>query len=169
MHLRPQTTTSFVTIARNAVLSTATFAAMHRTTFPILGWRRALISFRFSQTRRSDTISPHSCAWAPSNPIPLSHSLSYTHSLMTSGCNLLADIPHSSSKSFEISFLTSSHTSTNTIESIISRKPALCGTRSPNQAMQRTAGRSPFPLSMTFTFNLEPRAPSPAVADLVSR
>ena len=38
-----------------------------------------------------------------------------------------------------------------------------------NQAMQRTAGRSAFPLSMTSTFNLQPRAPSPAVADLVSR
>ena len=39
----------------------------------------------------------------------------------------------------------------------------------PNQAMQRTAGRSAFSLSMTSTFNLQLRAPSPAVADLVSR
>jgi hypothetical protein len=41
--------------------------------------------------------------------------------------------------------------------------------RTPNQAMQRTAGRSAFPLSMTSTFNQQRRAPSPAVADLVSR
>jgi hypothetical protein len=39
----------------------------------------------------------------------------------------------------------------------------------PNQAMQRTAGRSAFTLSMTSVFNRQPRAPSPAVADLVSR
>jgi hypothetical protein len=39
----------------------------------------------------------------------------------------------------------------------------------PNQAMQRTAGRSAFPLSMTATFHLERHAPSPAVADLGSR
>jgi hypothetical protein len=39
----------------------------------------------------------------------------------------------------------------------------------PNQAMQRTVGRSAFPLSMTSTFNPQPHAPSPAVADLVSR
>jgi hypothetical protein len=39
----------------------------------------------------------------------------------------------------------------------------------PNQAMQRTAGRSAFQLSMTSPFNLQPHAPSPAVADLVSR
>jgi len=39
----------------------------------------------------------------------------------------------------------------------------------PNQAMQRTAGRSAFPLLTTSTFNLQRRAPSPAVADLVSR
>ena len=39
----------------------------------------------------------------------------------------------------------------------------------PNQAMQRTAGRSAFPLSMTSTINPQPRAPSPAVADLGSR
>ncbi len=38
-----------------------------------------------------------------------------------------------------------------------------------NQAMQRTAGRSAFPLAMTSTFNPQPRAPSPAVADLGSR
>ena len=38
-----------------------------------------------------------------------------------------------------------------------------------NQAMQRTAGRSAFTLLMTSTFNLQPHAPSPAVADLVSR
>jgi hypothetical protein len=38
-----------------------------------------------------------------------------------------------------------------------------------NQAMQRTAGRSVFPLSMTSTSNPQPRSPSPAVADLVSR
>ena len=42
-------------------------------------------------------------------------------------------------------------------------------TRQPNQAMQRTAGRSAFPLSMTSTFNQQPHAPSPAVADLGSR
>ena len=35
-----------------------------------------------------------------------------------------------------------------------------------NQAMQRTAGRSAFQLSMIYTFNLQPHAPSPAVADL---
>jgi hypothetical protein len=39
----------------------------------------------------------------------------------------------------------------------------------PNQAMQRAAGRFAFPLSMTPTFNWQRRAPSPAVADLVSR
>jgi hypothetical protein len=39
----------------------------------------------------------------------------------------------------------------------------------PNQAMQRTAGRSAFSLQMTSTFNQQPHAPSPAVADLVSR
>ena len=38
-----------------------------------------------------------------------------------------------------------------------------------NQAMQRTAGRPAFPLSMTSTFNQQPRAISPVVADLVSR
>ena len=38
-----------------------------------------------------------------------------------------------------------------------------------NQALQRTAGRSAFLLSMTSTFNQQPHAPSPAVADLVSR
>ena len=38
-----------------------------------------------------------------------------------------------------------------------------------NQAMQRTAGRSALPLSMTSTFHLQPHSPSPAVADLVSR
>src|SRR4051794_32883056 len=32
----------------------------------------------------------------------------------------------------------------------------------PNQTMQRTAGRSAFPLSMTSTFNLPPHKPSPA-------
>ena len=42
-------------------------------------------------------------------------------------------------------------------------------TNASNQAMQRTAGRSAFPLSMPSTFNLQPHAPSPAVADLVSR
>jgi hypothetical protein len=39
----------------------------------------------------------------------------------------------------------------------------------PNQAMQRTAGRSAFPPSMTSTFNQQRRALSPAVADLGSR
>jgi hypothetical protein len=39
----------------------------------------------------------------------------------------------------------------------------------PNHAMQRTAGRSAFPLQMTSAFNLQPHALSPAVADLVSR
>jgi membrane protease YdiL (CAAX protease family) len=39
----------------------------------------------------------------------------------------------------------------------------------PNQAMQQTAGRSAFPLSMTSTSNLQPHAPSPTVADLGSR
>ena len=38
-----------------------------------------------------------------------------------------------------------------------------------NQAMQRTAGRSAFPLPMTSTFNQQQRPPSPAVADLRSR
>ena len=37
----------------------------------------------------------------------------------------------------------------------------------PNQAMQRTAGRAAFPLSVTSTFNPQPRSPSPAVADLI--
>ena len=41
--------------------------------------------------------------------------------------------------------------------------------KTPNQAMQRTAGRSAFPLSVTSTFSLQPPAPSPAVADLGSR
>jgi hypothetical protein len=41
--------------------------------------------------------------------------------------------------------------------------------RTSNQAMQPTAGRSAFPLSMTSTSNLQPHAPSPAVADLGSR
>jgi hypothetical protein len=40
---------------------------------------------------------------------------------------------------------------------------------SSNQAMQRTAGRAAFPLPMNSTFNPQPRSPSPAVADLVSR
>ena len=39
----------------------------------------------------------------------------------------------------------------------------------PNQAIQRTAGCAAFPLSMTSTFNQQPRALSPSVADLVSR
>ncbi len=39
----------------------------------------------------------------------------------------------------------------------------------PNQAIQRTAGRAAFPLSMTSTFNLQRRALSPAVAGLMSR
>jgi hypothetical protein len=39
----------------------------------------------------------------------------------------------------------------------------------PNRAMQRTAGRSAFKLSTTSTFNQQPYAPSPAVADLGSR
>jgi hypothetical protein len=39
----------------------------------------------------------------------------------------------------------------------------------PNQAMQRTAGRSALQLSMTSTFNPQRRELSPAVADLVSR
>jgi hypothetical protein len=41
--------------------------------------------------------------------------------------------------------------------------------KSSNQAMQRTAGRSAFPLSVTSIFNRQRRALSPAVADLVSR
>ena len=43
------------------------------------------------------------------------------------------------------------------------------GTQSSNQAMQRTAGRSAFSLPMTSTFNLQPHALSPAVADLGPR
>jgi hypothetical protein len=39
----------------------------------------------------------------------------------------------------------------------------------PNQALQRTAGRSAFPLSMTSSFNQRPHSPSPPVADLGSR
>ena len=39
----------------------------------------------------------------------------------------------------------------------------------PNQAIERTAGRAAFPLSMTSTFNLQRSALSPAVAGLVSR
>ena len=38
-----------------------------------------------------------------------------------------------------------------------------------NQTMQRTAGRPAFSLAMNSTFNPQRRAPSPAVADLVSR
>jgi hypothetical protein len=41
--------------------------------------------------------------------------------------------------------------------------------KSSNQAMQRTAGRSAFPLTVTSTSYQQPRALSPAVADLVSR
>ena len=41
--------------------------------------------------------------------------------------------------------------------------------RRPNQAMQRTAGRSAFPLPMTSTFNPQRHTPPPAVADLGSR
>jgi hypothetical protein len=51
---------------------------------------------------------------------------------------------------------------------VAKRSPSLRSAR-PNQAMQRTAGRSEFWLSMTSTFNLQPRALSPAVADLGSR
>jgi len=40
--------------------------------------------------------------------------------------------------------------------------------KTPNQAMQRTAGRAAFPLSMTSTFNLQRRSSSPAVAGLGS-
>ena len=39
----------------------------------------------------------------------------------------------------------------------------------PNQAMQRTASRSAFPLAMTSTFYSYSRPLSPAVAYLVSR
>jgi hypothetical protein len=39
----------------------------------------------------------------------------------------------------------------------------------PNQAMQRTAPRPAFPLSIARTLSLLPRALSRAVADLVSR
>ena len=51
-------------------------------------------------------------------------------------------------------------------------------TNASNQAMQRTpfdsrSGRATGPLRVLacddFTFNLQPRAPSPAVADLVTR
>jgi len=42
-------------------------------------------------------------------------------------------------------------------------------TATPNQALQRTAGRAAFSLSMTSTLYSLPRAPSPAVADLGSR
>ena len=38
----------------------------------------------------------------------------------------------------------------------------------PNQGMQLTAGGSAFPLDMTSIFNLQRRASSPAVAELVS-
>jgi len=38
-----------------------------------------------------------------------------------------------------------------------------------NPAMQRTAGRAAFPLSMTSTLNQQPRSASPTGADLVSR
>jgi Protein of unknown function with HXXEE motif len=43
------------------------------------------------------------------------------------------------------------------------------GDLSHSLAMQRTAGRSAFSLSMTSTFNSQPHPPSPAVADLESR
>ena len=38
-----------------------------------------------------------------------------------------------------------------------------------NHEMEQTAGRAAFPLPMTSTFTLQRHAPSPAVADLVSR
>jgi hypothetical protein len=41
--------------------------------------------------------------------------------------------------------------------------------RTSNQAMQLTAPRSVSPLRVATTFNLQPRAVSGAVADLVSR
>jgi len=47
-------------------------------------------------------------------------------------------------------------------EIVPSKKPS-------NQAMQRTAPRSVFPLAVVTTFNLQARALSGAVADLVSR
>ncbi len=52
---------------------------------------------------------------------------------------------------------------------VLMQRAAPSAPQASNHAMQRTAGRSAFPLSMTSTFNLQPRAPSPAVADLVSR
>ena len=54
-------------------------------------------------------------------------------------------------------------------DQLIERTKATETAQKPNQAMQRTAGRSAFPLPMTSTFDLQPHAPSPAVADLVSR
>jgi hypothetical protein len=52
---------------------------------------------------------------------------------------------------------------------LIGRGGGLATTERPNQAVQRTAGRSPFQLRVPTNFNEQPRAPSPAVADLVSR
>ncbi|MGI9087113.1 MAG: hypothetical protein ACR2HH_05130 [Chthoniobacterales bacterium] len=52
---------------------------------------------------------------------------------------------------------------------VVYRRVRPAATPASNHAMQRTAGRSAFPLSMISTFNLQPRALSPAVADLVSR
>jgi hypothetical protein len=54
------------------------------------------------------------------------------------------------------------------IELAVSYTPA-AATRTPNRAMQLTAPRSISPLSVATTFNLQPRALSGAVADLVSR
>jgi hypothetical protein len=51
----------------------------------------------------------------------------------------------------------------------VARNLSMNSPATPNQAIQRTAGRSAFSLSMTSPFNLQRRALSPAVADLVSR
>ena len=53
------------------------------------------------------------------------------------------------------------------IEFHTSKGPSAANT--PNQAIQRTAGRSVFQVSMTSTFNLQRCALPPAVADLASR
>ncbi len=140
MRRRPQTTTLYVTIARNAVLSTATFAAIRRMNFPILGWSRALISFRFSQTTRSDSTCQPFYASQPESQFLLSRSLFYTRYRMILGCSPEVATPSSRSKRFETILRTCSRAWTNLADRI-SRKPPRCGTRSPNQAMERTATR----------------------------
>ena len=58
------------------------------------------------------------------------------------------------------------------LDVLVMHRPAVSSVQRrerPNQAMQRTALRSVFPLRVATTFSLRPRALSGAVADLVSR